>query len=209
MAAKKTDPVETAFPASAATPGQAESRQAREAFLEKREECPWWGDYLTLRLEGWDWRKAAYIAWASSPGFDRWPENQEDLARMLGLKSSRVLRKWREKDGTIDERVAAMQIEPLMKHRRDAINNLIQRASGDDKFAFQYLKIMFQMTGDLEGKNKKSSQRSALTGQAVSGQPEGGAAQLSDAELEQQIKNLQSVYSGGGHAGDEPDDSDE
>lgn len=203
---KQDDAIEGAFPASEATPGQAESRAAREAFLALRETCPWWNDYLTLRTEGWDWRKAAYIAWASSPGFDRWPENQEELAKLIGLRSDRVLRKWREKDPTIDERVAAMQLEPLLRHRRDAVNNLVERASGDDKFAFQYMKIMFQMTGDLDSKKK--------------GKPAGGASSagggnepqstLSDAELEQQIRNLASAYPDEEpHAEHESDDAED
>ncbi len=182
-----------AFPASHATPGQADSRAAREAFLEKRQVCPWWADYLELRVEGWDWRKAAYIAWASSPGLDRWPENQEELAKLLGLKSDRVLRKWREKDKTIDERVATMQLEPLLKHKRDVVNNLVVRAaSADEKMGFQYMKIFLTLTGDLgTGTGRKSGERA--TGSAAGGP---GGTTLTDAELEQQIRNLQSAYPG-------------
>lgn len=178
------DDAQTAFPASEATPGQARSRQAREAFLEKREECVWWREYLELRLEGWDWRKAAYIAWASSPARDRWPDNMDLLATdVLGLKGARVIRHWREKDPTIDDRVADLQVAPLMQHRRDIFDNLIGRATGDDKYAFQYIKIALTITRDLEKKDAKGHAPAEAAGSS-----------LTDAELEQQIRNLQAAY---------------
>ncbi len=181
------DNAATAFPASEATPGQKESRTARAAFLEQRAVCPWWQDYLELRVEGWDWRKAAYIAWKASPAKSRWPKTKAELATILGLASDRVIRKWVEKEPAIEERVAKMQIEPLMEHRADVIQHLIDLAStGSERYAFQYQKIFLTMTKDLGGgKQDPKSGAGAQPGAA------GGANTLTDEELEQQIQNLQ------------------
>lgn len=103
---------------------------------------------MALRAEKWDWRKAAYIAWASSPVLDRWPESQETLAvQVLGLRSDRTIRKWREKDPTIDERVAKMQIEPLLKHRRDVIDALVHVASMPDPKAHPDRRMLLEIIG--------------------------------------------------------------
>ncbi len=149
-----------AFPAPEGTPGQAESVVAFGEFEAKRSACPWWTEYLDLRAEGWDWRKAAYIAWASSPAVGRWPETQEELAdRVLGLKSDRTIRKWREKQPEIDSRIAEMQVAPLLRHRRDVINALVTVARDPDPRAHQDRKLFLEMTGDY-----RPRQQTELTG---------------------------------------------
>ena len=109
----------TAFPASEQTPGQSESRRAYALFLKQLLTKPWKEDYERLRLEGWDYRKAAYIAWASSPVKDRWPETQAKLAEELGLKSARTIQKWRENDARIDRDVPAEGGVDRRKRRAD------------------------------------------------------------------------------------------
>lgn len=145
------DQENNAYPAGEKVPGQAESRKALRKFLEDLaiSRCPWWDDYNRLRAEGWDWRKAAYIAWAASPVLNRWPDSQEKLAKdVLGLRSDRTIRKWRENDALIDERVAKMQIEPLMRHRADVIHALVAMASTPDPKTFQDRRMFLEMTGD-------------------------------------------------------------
>lgn len=178
------DDDETAFPASEATPGQAESRQARQRFLEQSEDCPWLRDYLQLRLEGWDWRKAAYIAWAASPMNGRWPDTQQKLAtEILGLRSDRTIRTWRDKDPKIDERVARLQIEPLMQHRRDVIMALIESAQVIGKNGAPDRRTYLTMTGDLKpkGNSEQAQQGSAAQSPYVD---------LSNEELDKVIHNL-------------------
>ncbi len=184
----------TAFPASETTPGQAESRSAYDVFAAEIEQCPWRKDYVQLRSEGWDWRKAAYIAWASSPATDRKPETQAELATtVLGLKSARTIQKWRENDPRIDDRVAEMQIEPLLRHRADVIAALVDVASRADANAHADRKLYLEMVGDYRPKV-------GLTG------PNGGPitavnatlnatdlAGLSDEELDQLIANLEAI----------------
>lgn len=82
------------------------SRDALEEFeqaLDDRAECaPLSDPFLELLEQGWDWRKALYIAWAQLPLAVRWPKTQEELAVIMGLRSARTIRKWRERNPGID-----------------------------------------------------------------------------------------------------------
>lgn len=161
----KQDSEPGAFPASEATPGQEESRIAFGNFQVKRSDCPWWQAYLELRAEGWDWRKAAYIAWASSPARGRWPETQEELAdKVLGLKSDRTIRKWREKQPDIDNRIQELQVAPLMRHRRDVIEALVTSATDPDSRSHQDRKLFLEMTGDYKPRSWQQTELSGADG---------------------------------------------
>jgi hypothetical protein len=143
--------IKTAFPAPAQTPGQAESRDGFERFQQRKAECPWWNDYLLLRDEGFTWRIAAYIAWSASPAKERWPATQQELAdQILGLKSDRVIRRWRTMNPAIDARIERFQVEPLLRHRRDVIDALVDVASSRDTAAHSDRKLFFEMTGDYK-----------------------------------------------------------
>lgn len=152
-ASRKTtkDNRRTAFPASAKTPGQAASRSAFDRFQQKIGECEWASEYLELRSEGWTWRLAALIAWLASPADRRWPPNQQELAtQVLGLRSDRVIRKWRDKNARIDERVGELQVAPLLRHRRDVINALVKVAATPEAGAHSDRKLYLEMTGDYK-----------------------------------------------------------
>lgn len=146
-------------------------------------------EYLQLRLEGWDWRKAAYIAWASSPRTGRWPATQAELAtQVLGLRSDRTIRTWIEKDPSIEERVARMQVEPLMQWRRDVIMALIQSSQVIGKNGAPDRRTYFTLTGDLKpgkGQDQEKDRRAQTS----------PIAAMSDEELEQVIRNLQLALS--------------
>lgn len=102
------------FPTSSKTPGQQASRAAFAALEAKRGEYGWWEQYLNLREEGWDWRKAAYIAWMSTPPEVRWPKTLESLAsEVLGLNSTSTIRKWRGKQPEIGKRIETLRVELL------------------------------------------------------------------------------------------------
>lgn len=179
------DDEKTAFPASPATPGQVESRQARQAFLANAKDCPWLQDYLQLRLEGWDWRKAAYIAWKASPMAGRWPDTQQKLAaEVLGLKSDRTIRTWIEKQPEIEERVARLQVEPLFAFRRDVITALIESSRVIGKNGAPDRRTYLTLTGDLKPKNEQS-----LVKHNGASPFEG----INDDELERVIRNLQAA----------------
>lgn len=200
-----TDNPETAFPASERTPGQATSRTARQRLLELAgERAPvWWRDYLDLRAQGWDWRKATYIAWASSPAADRWPATQEELARdILGLRTDRTIRKWKEKYPEIDERVAELQAAPLMRHRRDVFDALVAVARSHDPKAFSDRKLFLTMTGDY-----KERQTVSVGGDEGSGPVRFGVefGELTDEELAGVGANLLAVLGLALPSGEEAD----
>lgn len=109
----------------------------------------WTEDYLRLRETGWNWRVAAYIAWASSPKRDRWPKSVEELAtEVLGLTGPRAIYTWRKRNKSIDEVVSLMQAAPLLEHRRDVITALIMAASDPDHRSNPDRKLLLEMTGD-------------------------------------------------------------
>jgi hypothetical protein len=151
---------ESLFPASEKIPGQAESRKAYSAISEQLREFVWWQDYLLLRDRGWDWRKAVYIAWASSPTIERQPATQEGLAQqVLGLASDRIIRKWRENEPAIDNTVVEFQAAPLLRHRRDIFEALIKSASDPDPKSHADRKLALEMMGDY-----KPKQQTEITG---------------------------------------------
>lgn len=82
------------------------SRDALDEFeqaLDDRPECaPLREPFLEMLEQGWGWRKALYIAWAQLPLAVRWPKTQDELAVIMGLRSARTIRKWREKNPGID-----------------------------------------------------------------------------------------------------------
>lgn len=104
--------------------------------------------FLDLRDGGWPPRIAAYIAWASSPRQNRWPKTQDELARLLGLTSDRQFTKWRRANKAIDDLIAKLQIEPLLKHRADVFNALIESASTPDYKNQPDRKLFLEITGD-------------------------------------------------------------
>ncbi len=126
---------------------QDQHAEAMRGLFEARLDVPWLADYWTLREEGWDWRKAAYIAWAATPVDGRWPATQEGLAHeVLGLTNSRTIRNWRQGNPAIDERVASLLVESLMDARADVIAALKMVASFPQASAHRDRKLFLEMT---------------------------------------------------------------
>ena len=140
---------DTRFPAGEKVQGQRTSRHAYQDFIERLDGFAWWEDYQELRSLGWDWRKAVYIAWAASPITGRNPATQGVLAvDVLGLKSDRVIRKWRDAHPEIDDQIAIMQAAPLLRHRRDVFDALAFSASSPAYQHHSDRKLFLEMTGD-------------------------------------------------------------
>lgn len=134
----------------------------------------WGHEYDELRQAGYSWRVAAYIAWASSPAFDRNPPTQNELAtKVLGLKSANVIGRWKKKDPTIAETIFKMQAGPLMRYRRDAFDALVSSAVNDEANRSSDRRLFFTMTGDLvEASKVETSGESNIV---VSWDQQGGA----------------------------------
>lgn len=197
------------FPASADTPGQAESRSSRnelQRWLEQQTDPPaWYTLWNELRDEWvavvgpdgqplfdergqmrmrrrWDWRKALYIAWSCVPKAQREPKALEELCSLLGLASTGTVRNWRRKDPGIAERIAELPRSLLLNHVVDVYDALVSVASLADPKAFNDRRLFLELTGQYSPK-----------GAVVVSGPEGGAvpldftyglAELSDEELD-------------------------
>lgn len=159
-------------------------------FEKQHEQCHWWDDYAHLRTEGYTWRVAAYIAWAASPTQRRWPATLKDLAEVLGLRSDKVIYKWRHANPSIDERVITFRAEALLRYRQDVIKALVDVASTPIPDGHQDRKLYFEMTGDY-----KPRLTVPLTG--ADGGPIRIVQELSDEEL----TTIAASDTGGGSAG--------
>ncbi len=136
------------------TPEEARLRSeaARHTLEAMGKSAPAWiRDYHELRNQGWPWRQAAYIAWASTPKKDRVPENQDELAQQfLGLNSDRAIATWRKRNPAILEVIALKQSAPLYEWRADHFKALVEGAAkaGEDYKFFNHLKLVMEMRGD-------------------------------------------------------------
>lgn len=147
-----------AFPAGTTQPPTPEevrlrSETARQAL--DNQEFPWMEEYKKLREGGWNWRVAAYIAWASSPKSTREPRTQDELAiKHLGLTSDRQISVWRRNNEAIDEMVAMLQSAPLWEHRSEIYDALIKVASSPEYKGHNDRKLALELLGDYVPKSK-------------------------------------------------------
>ena len=177
------------------------SETARAAFVQLKGEGSvpaWYEEFEKLVQGGWDWRVAAYIAWASSPRENRLPKTQDELARLhLGLTSDRVISTWRKNNPVIDQMVAALQAAPLWEQRADhfkALNDGAVKAGSDYKF-YRHLELVMKMRGDFIPVSK---QLLALKKKADS-----GVGDLDDLELEELMGPSTTAPEDGASAQDE------
>lgn len=110
----------------------------------------WYGEFAELETR-FNWRVAAYIAWASSPRKARRPAKQIDLAALLGLKTDRTIRKWIEEEPAILGEIKRLQASPLLAHRRDIYEALVQAAL-DTERGHQDRKLALELLGDYRAK---------------------------------------------------------
>jgi hypothetical protein len=132
-------------------------------------------DYELLRGQGWPWRVAGYIAWASSPKIGRWPATLGELAtKVLGLKSPRVIYTWRQKYASIETVVSMMQARPLWEHRADVYEALVRMATTANYKSHNDRKLFLEMIGDYVPRSIQAPGK---------GGADGGIEALSDDEL--------------------------
>lgn len=170
--------------------------QLRPGGTELNQEPRWMGDYRRLREAGWPWRVACYIAWASSPRRDRRPRSQDELAReYLGLTSDRQITQWRKRNPLIMETITMLQAAPLLEHRRDIYDALVESALNPDYKGHQDRELALKLLGDYSDKKdlrisgnlsgKDVTQRSdeelrALTGEIAAEEAESPACETDD-----------------------------
>ena len=145
---------EDAFPAPAGVPGQLRSREIYAAIEAQLATQPWFEEYQALRARKLDWRKAAWVAWSSTPKLDRAPATLAEFANLIGV-NERTVRAWVQRQPELRELVAQMQLAPLMAYRRDVVQALIASAASPAAANSADRKLFFQMTGDLEEKSQQ------------------------------------------------------
>jgi hypothetical protein len=151
------------FTAPPNAPGQAESRAGKTAldvYLAGLTERPAWTtvyeDLMTEQVEmtdgkvrhRWDWRKALYIAWSVVPREKRQPKTEQELASLMRLASTRIFRKWKEKDPEIEERIIRLPRQMLTTYTADVYQALVDVASQAIPGAHQDRKLFFELAGE-------------------------------------------------------------
>jgi hypothetical protein len=128
---------------------QLASERARLVFEARQDAGPWMDDYFDLLDEGWSWRQAVYMLWASQPKDLRRPQTQWELAtEVLGLTSDRQIRNWKAKNPGIEKRIGELAAGALLKARPDIYQALIESASQATYRNHQDRKLALEMLGD-------------------------------------------------------------
>lgn len=132
------------------------SEAARIALNSLENDALLWKDqYIQLVEGGWNWRVAAYIAWASCPRNKRLPKTQDELAtKHLGLTSDRAINTWRKNNDAIDVMVAVLQSAPLWEHRSEIYAALVQVATSPEYKGHNDRKLALELLGDYVPKSK-------------------------------------------------------
>lgn len=127
---------------------QIKSAEARRLFEAAGQAEAWMDDYWALIEEGWSWRQAVYILWASQPQ-PRQPATQAQLAtQVLGLQSDRVIREWKAQDARMEARIARLTASALLKARADVFAALVAAATDPTYKGNRDRKLLLEMTGD-------------------------------------------------------------
>ena len=115
---------------------------------------PWANIYLALLQEGWGWRKAAYIAWASIPASERIPQNihiatdgTPGFASIIGLRDGSAISRWRMQNPAIDLAVRKLQLSMLNEATPRIMDALIESASNPSYKHAPDRKVALEMAG--------------------------------------------------------------
>jgi hypothetical protein len=127
---------------------QIRSAEARRLFEAAGSAEAWMDDYWALIEEGWSWRQAVFMLWASQPQ-PRKPATQMELAtQVLGLQSDRVIREWKAQDARMEARIARLTASALMKARADVFAALVIAATDPSYKGNRDRKLLLELTGD-------------------------------------------------------------
>ena len=134
---------------NALTEAQLRSRRARAIFEAQHDAGPWLDDYWELLEEGWTWRQAVYMLWASQPADRRRPRYQHELAtEVLDLTSDRVISRWKAENPAMQTRIKGLTASSLAKARSEIYAALIESASDPNPRSHSDRKMALEMLGD-------------------------------------------------------------
>lgn len=112
-----------------------------------REVVPLRDEYDRLTGQGWGWRKALYMAWAKLPGQARWPGTQQELAEVMGLRSARTIRRWRERNPGIDLLIAQSVVGRVSERTADILSRSFEVAMGEGYKGFNDRRMLLEIEG--------------------------------------------------------------
>lgn len=124
--------------------------------FDERDDVPWRDDYAAVLADEWPWYKgpdwnrwklAAYVAWASYRGMERWPKTLNELCRMLGWSNGTQLRKYRRRYPQLEQMVSEAVMEPLLAKRMQVLDTLGVLAAIPDYKTHNDRKLFLEMTG--------------------------------------------------------------
>jgi len=101
---------------------------------------------------------------------------------VLGLQSPRSIYTWRKKYPAIDATISMMQALPLLEHRRDVIEALVEMAKTHDYKAFNDRKLFLEMLGDYIPKSQLGLGKAA---------DDGVVGSMSEAELRRWVTGVE------------------
>jgi hypothetical protein len=124
------------------------SEQYRLIFEDSEQAAGWLEDYFELVEEGWSWRQAVYMIWASQPK-PRTPATELELARqVLGLSSARAIRHWKADNPGMELRIRKLQLGALGKARAEVLEALVDSATTPSYRNYRDRELFLKMTGD-------------------------------------------------------------
>lgn len=124
------------------------SEQARLMFQAGGDHAAWLDDYFALLAEGWSWRQAVYMVWASQPK-PRTPSTEVRLAvQVLGLTGSRPIRNWKKDNPQMMLRIQKLQLAVLGKARAEVLAALVDSATTGSYRNYRDRELFLKMTGD-------------------------------------------------------------
>lgn len=144
------NPIQPAFsglPVPDYTPDDQSHPAELALFEQMLGDLAWSDTYGALLGEGWEWRKAAYIAWASLPATTRQPSTMGEFASVIGLSSTKPIRAWRLKNKAIDLAVQRLSLSNLLDSAPAVVDALITSASDANYKSAPDRKLYFEMTG--------------------------------------------------------------
>jgi hypothetical protein len=130
------------------------SEQYRHIFEDGEAAAGWLEDYFALVAEGWSWRQAVYMIWASQPK-PRTPPTELELAQqVLGLSTARAIRAWKADNPGMALRIRKLQLAALGKARTQVLQALIESATQPSYRNYRDRELFLKMTGDYVPRNQ-------------------------------------------------------
>ena len=104
-------------------------------------------EFERLCASGWRWRHALYVAWAKLPARGRWPATQAELATVMGLRSDRTIRKWREQNPGIDLLVSQAVVGRVSERTAEVLSKAFEVAMADGYKGHNDRKMLLEIEG--------------------------------------------------------------